>query len=491
MTLPALPDEPMGTQDIITALQELRTGDLRTDRATGYHFESGHADLRDLAGRAAATAWGINGLDPTAFPSVAAVENDLIAAAIAVHGGGPQAVGTVTSGGTEACMLAVLGARQLWRRRTGRTDRPTLVLPVTGHPAFRKGAQLFDLDVVDVPVDTAGTSPTYTPSVADMVGHLDERAALVVVSAPSYPQGVIDPVPEVAAAAAARGIPCHLDMCIGGWVLPFVRAAEGAEPLGLDTPGVTSLSADLHKYGWAPKGVSVLVHADNALRMAHWFSDAGWPGYPVVNPTLLSSRSAGPAAAAWAILHRLGRSGLRELALESRRGTLLLAAGVDAIEGLVPAAAPQATLLAVRSDDPGVDVRVVADEMGVRGWPMQVQPARAGCPTTIHITVTPAITAQVDSFLGTLAESTMAARAAGRADPDPQLAAAAAVLDPQTLDESAVTGLLQIAGMAGGDGAFALPERMAPVNALLESSPPALVEWLLRGALGQVFQPPR
>ena len=140
-----------------------------------------------------------------------------------------------------------------------------------------------------------------------MRGLLDERAALVVVSAPSYPHGVLDPVGEIAALAASAGVACHVDACIGGWILPFLD--DVPEPFDLAVPGVTSLSVDLHKYAYAPKGVSVLLTAEPELRQNHWFSTAGWPGYPVVNPTLAGTRPAGPMAAAWAVHRLLGTEG--------------------------------------------------------------------------------------------------------------------------------------------------------------------------------------
>lgn len=485
MSLPALPPEGVSDEEILDYLRQLRTADLVTTRATGYHFESGFTGLRELASAASATAWGTNGLDPTVFPSIAAVENDLVAAAKEVHGGGPAVVGTVTSGGTESCMLPVLEARERWRRTHGRDQRPTMLLPLTAHPAFRKAAHIFDVDIVPISIGA-----DFRVDAAEMIAAMaDDRVCLVVVSAPSYAHGVIDPVAEVAAAALERDIPCHLDMCIGGWALPFILAAEDRPMVGMDTPGVTSLSADLHKYGWAPKGISVLLHANQDLRMEHWFADAGWPGYPVVNPTLLGSRSAAPASAAWAILHRLGRSGLRELALESRRGALALAERLSEVDGIGPVVVPDATLVAVVSESPEVDVRVVADEMGIRGWPMQIQPARAGGPTTMHLTITPAVTGQLDDLIAALQESVAAARDFGRSDPDPQLAAAAASLDPAALNDEALSGLLQLAGMEGGDGSFALPERMAETNALLEAAPPELVEWMLKGALARVLTP--
>jgi sphinganine-1-phosphate aldolase len=482
-----LPQRGLPVEDVLAELHRRRQGDLPVDRATSYHFESGRPEIRDLVAAASTAMIGTNGLDPTAFPSIPAVENDLVAATALVHGGHEHTPGTVTSGGTESCLLAVLGAREAWRARRGDPGgRARLLVPTTAHPAFRKGAHLFDLELVDVPVDPH----TFALDPADVATRLDERTALVVVSAPEYAHGTVDPVAPVAALAADRGVPCHLDLCIGGWVLPFVRESEGLTPVDLSVPGVTSASVDLHKYGYAPKGVSVLLHAEEPMRRQHWFADAGWPGYPLVNNTLLSSRSVGSAAAAWAVLQHLGLDGMRELALVARAATLRLADAVERIDGLRVVASPPSTLLAVTdaADPDGPDIRVVVDEMAARGWPLQAQPARLGGPSTFHITVTGALAARLDTFVTALEESVQAARRLGRVEPDPQLVAAAAALDPAALDDAAVDGLLALAGLAATPGGPVLPDRMAEVNALLEAAPTALVERLLVAVLSRVYR---
>jgi sphinganine-1-phosphate aldolase len=482
-----LPERGRPVGDVLDELRARRAGDLAVDRATSYHFESGRPEMRDLIAAAGAAMIGTNGLDPTAFPSIPAIENDLVAATALVHGGDEHTPGTVTSGGTESCLLAVLGAREGWRQRTGdRRGRPQILVPATAHPAFRKGAHLFDVELVDVPVDPA----TFRPDPGQVADLVDERTALVVVSAPEYAHGTVDPVTEVAAIAAARHVPCHLDMCIGGWVLPFVRADEGLTPIGLSVPGVTSVSVDLHKYGYAPKGVSVLLHRHETHRRWHWFADAGWPGYPLVNNTLLSSRSIASAAAGWAVLQHLGLEGMRTLALTARAATLRLAAAIDDIDGLRVVAAPESSLLAVTDsgDLDGPDIRVVVDEMAARGWPLQAQPARLGGPPNFHVTMTGAVAAQLDDLVAALEDAVGSARRLGRVDPDPALVAAAATLDPTALDDPTVDGLLLLAGLGAGDGAPVLPERMAPVNALLESAPPAVVERLLVAVLGRVYR---
>jgi glutamate/tyrosine decarboxylase-like PLP-dependent enzyme len=486
MTLPPLPDQGLPAEEILDALGHLRALDLDYTKATSYHFESGNAELREVANAAAATAWGRNGLDPTAFPSIAAIENDLAGAALDIHGGGPDAVGSVTSGGTESCILAVLGARERYRRRGGQ-GRPTMLLPVTAHSAFRKGAWLLDVDIVDIPVDAH-----FKADVGAIESALDERAALVVVSAPSYAHGVIDPVAEVAALAAANDVLCHLDLCIGGWALPFILADEGRAPVDMSVPGVTSASMDLHKYGYAPKGVSMLLHASAQLREYQFFADAGWPGYPLINNTLASSRSVAPAAAAWAVLHLLGQEGLRDLALKARAGALRIAERVGQIPGLRVVVPPEASLVCIgdTGEPDGPDVRIVADEAHRLGWSLQVQPARRGGPANIHVTVSAGIADRSEEFLAMLASAAKAATGKGRADVDPALAQAAATIDVASLDPAAVDGLLQIAGFKG-EGGVALPEEMAGINALMEALPAPLVEVLLKGVFTELFTPNR
>jgi len=298
------------------------------------------------------------------------------------------------------------------------------------------------------------------------------------VSAPSYTHGVIDPVAPVAAAAAQRGVRCHVDACIGGWVLPW---ADVAPPWDFAVPGVTSLSADLHKYAYTPKGVSLLLHRDPALRRPQFFASADWPGYTMLNATMQSTRSGGPLAAAWAVVHHIGADGYRALVRTTLDATAALADAIRATEHLRLAAVPDASLLAVACDpavDAALDVFTLSDEMCERGWFVQPQMAFRGLPATLHLTVSAATAGGVDDFVVALRESVAAAVAAGPVVVDPDLRAAAAALDPATLDDAAFDGLLAIAGL-GGDGTVSVPKRMAPVNALLDAAPPRLREALL------------
>ncbi len=497
---PAFPEEPIDEEQILAALAALRALDVPVagGHTTSYVYDSGVPGLEALGPRVWALSQHVNGLDPTAFPSFAAVENDLVAAGLSLLGSGsPAEVGSLTSGGTESCMLAVLAARQRWRAQVGDpTARAAMVAPASVHPAFLKAAHLFDVDVVRVPVDPQ----TFRADVAATRAALDERTALVVASAPSYPQGVVDPVAELAALAAEHGTCLHLDACIGGWTLPFIREAEGLPPVGLMIPGVTSVSVDLHKYAYVPKGASLILWRDAELRRHSWFATADWTGYPVVNTTLLSTKGGGVPAVAWAYLKRIGRAGYRDLALQTWRATLALAEGIDAIPGLQVVAAPESTLLAFADDGAadGPDVRVVADEMTARGWLLGVQPGRGGRPTA-HISVQPVHEPQVATFLADLAASTEAAAAQPRSGVDPQLLAFAQTLDVATLPPEGIALILAAAGLGGGqDGeggessaGAALPDRRAEINAIMDEAPQPLVERLLMEVLGQLLTPRR
>ena len=463
---------PNGEQ-VLAQLDAYRAHDAPTHggRVLSYVYDSGLAELDALAGEAAARVKAVNGLDPTTFPSVALMQADLVAFAREVLRGGPATSGAVTSGGTESIMLAVLAARERWREtHPGDPRTPRVVAPSTAHAAFHKAAHYLGLDVVPVPVDPAtGTLPA-----RHLAQHLDEATALAVASAPAYPHGVLDPVSGIAAAAAEQGIPCHVDACVGGFVLPWW---EGAEPWDLSVPGVTSISADLHKFGYAPKGASVLLVTDPALDRARYYALTDWPGYPVVNPTVLGSRSAMSLAAAWAVVTRLGTQGYADLTAGVARATAEVREVVDGVAGLRVVGEPTGPLLAVGTD-PGapahqqVDPHAWAQAVAARGFVLQGQPALTQqdgtvLPRTTHLTLTPA-------SLGVLVELTEAlvagaddvrGRAAPRTDDG---AAAAGVPDPVALARTAREG-----------GELDLPAVLALVEALpREQSARLLVDFL-------------
>jgi glutamate/tyrosine decarboxylase-like PLP-dependent enzyme len=470
--------EGLPADQVLDELRAMRSGDLPTHggRTLAYVYDSGLSSVDELAAAAHALASSANGLDPTAFPSLMRMENEVVATAVALLGGGPGTVGSVTSGGTESCLLAVQAARDA----RPEVDRPRMVLASTAHAAFHKAAHYFGVEAVSVPVDPV----TFRADPDAMIATIDDRTVLVVVSAPSYAHGVVDPVAPVAAAAAARGVRCHVDACIGGWVLPHFRRLGVAVPdFDLSVPGVTSLSVDLHKYAYCPKGTSVLLHASADLRRAQYFASARWPGYTMLNSTLQSTRSGGPLAAAWAVLRHLGDAGYARLASLTLDAVRRLRAGIEDIEGLRVLGDPVATLLAVTADGDDVDVFTVADEMTERRWYLQPQFGFEDSPANLHLTVTAANHGSEPELLADLAGAVGAARRSGPVRLAPELVAAIAALDPAALTPEDFAGLLAAAGL---DGAAA-PKRMAEVNSMLAVASPSLRERLLVEFLSAMY----
>jgi sphinganine-1-phosphate aldolase len=486
---------------ILSRLAALRAGDAPTHggRVLSYVYDSGVAEVDELAAQAVRLVQPVNGLDPTTFTSVAVMEREVIGFARELLHGADDVVGSVTTGGTESCLLAVKTARDVWRAAGG-TGRARLVAPVTVHAAFHKAAHYFDLELDLVPVD-AETGALDAQALIDRLG---PDVALAVVSAPSYPFASLDPVEIVAAACEEAGIACHVDACIGGWILPFWRTANGLPvPLwDFRVAGVTSVSADLHKYGYAPKGASVLLQRGRDRQRAQYFATTGWPGYPVVNPTMLGSKSAGALAASWAIVQALGARGFAQLAESCRRATVALADIVADIDGLRIVGDPVGPLLAVGTDetvpeDRRVDPHHWADRARRRGWLLQLQPGLeqsdgTRLPHTTHLTITPVTEQRVDELEAVLRAAADEVRGIPRADASGVLAAVPAGLTDAPLDSDTAASILEAIGLGGsGDATGArLPDELAPFLAIVEALPHPLTERLLIELLARIVEPP-
>ncbi|MFO6452694.1 MULTISPECIES: pyridoxal phosphate-dependent decarboxylase family protein [unclassified Aeromicrobium] len=460
----------MSPEEILAELSDRREGDLPTHggRTLAYVYDSGLAEADEVARQAVAMYAATNGLDPTAFPSLLSMEADLVGFARSILHGGDEVVGTVTSGGTESILLAVQTARD-----AAAVDRPAMVVPSTIHAAFAKAAHYFGVELVAVPVGAGHRADV--AAMTETIDRLGERVVLVAASTPSYAHGVIDPIEELAAVTRERGLRLHVDACIGGWILPWT---PDAPPWDFAVPGVTSISVDLHKYAYTPKGVSLLLHADASLRRPQFFAHADWPGYTMLNSTTQSTKSGGPLAAAWAVVRLIGAEGYRDLVRRTLDGTRELADGIEATEHLHLVEQPDTSLVVVGTDD-AVDVFTISDLMLDRGWFVQPQMRFGDEPANLHLTISAATAASVPEFLEALRASVAQAAEQGPIRIDPLLAEAAATLDPDTLDDEAFDGLLALAGLAGEGGQVAVPERLGPVNALVDVAPPRVREALM------------
>ncbi|WP_033221638.1 pyridoxal phosphate-dependent decarboxylase family protein [Kitasatospora phosalacinea] len=478
----ALPDAGRPAEELLAELRALTAADLPTrgGRTTAYTYDAGRPEVRAAAEGAYLAMLEVNGLDPTAFPSIVALERRVVGAVAARLGGDGATPGIFTSGGTESILLAVKAARDAGPG----VAEPEIVVPATAHAAFFKAGKYLKVKVVAVPVDPE----TFRAVPAAMAAACTERTVLVVASAPSYAHGVVDPVAEIAAAAAGRGLPCHVDACVGGWLLPWLAEAGAEVPaFDLSVPGVTSLSCDLHKFGYAPKGASVLLFRDQAMRLAAYFACAQWPGYPVVNSTVQSSKGAGPLAGAWATLQALGADGYRELGRAALAATRRLIEGVGAIDGLRVLGSPDASLVAIgtEGEDP-VDLWELADESRARGFFLQPQLSVDGLPASLHVTLTGVSGDGVDALLAALRESTAAVRARGPVAPPAEILSLLDGLDFAALDDATFAALLPATGLDLSPGAAT---RMAGVNRLLDALPPHLRDQLATRFLSALYSP--
>jgi sphinganine-1-phosphate aldolase len=475
LTEGALPERGVPADELLARIEELRAVDQPTTggRAWQYSYDPGRPELKRLAGDAFLAGLGANALDPTAFPSVMALENDVVAMVGGLLGAPSGAAGTFTSGGTESIFLAVKAAR------AARPDveRPRLVAPITAHGAFHKAANYLGIELVQTELDPE----TLAANPESVAAAIDDRTVLVVASAYGFGHGVVDPVEAIAGAAAERGVPCHVDACMGGLVLPFLR--ELGEPIpafDLSVPGVTSISADLHKYGYAPKGASVVVFADADVRRGSYYACARWPGYTLVNTTVQSSRSGGPLAAAWAVLSHLGRDGYLELARRTLYATRRVREGIDAIPELRVLGAPQANVMALTGE--GVDVFAVSDELRADGWFLTPQLSYGPSPRNLNLIVDAGSLDAADDLLAAMGTAVAAARERGPIELDPALLEEVRGLDPAGLDTAAFGALLERTGVSIESG-------FAVVNNLLDAASPEVREAVVLGFLGTLFPP--
>ena len=391
----SLPASGMSADDVLAALEDMRTKDVRwrDGRAFTLAYYAG-PEVHQLAEHVFASFMTDNALNTDAFPSLRRIQAEVVEIVNGWLQGGPDAAGFMTSGGTESILLAVKAARERGRAERG-ISTPNVVLPASAHAAFEKGAHYFGVESRRVPV-----AADWRADVAAMEAAIDEDTVLVVASAPQYPQGVLDPVPEVAALAAARDISCHVDACMGGVTLPYLeRLGESVPPWNFTVEGVTSMSVDLHKFGYTGKGASVILHRDRRLRSYQTFVTDNWLGGLYGSSGMLGTKSGSAMAAAWAVLHHLGDDGYLRLAAAARRACLELVAGIESMPELALRAKPDTMLFAFGAAEPDrLDVFAVADALWRRGWYVD----RQGPPDSLHCTVNAVHDGRIPEFLADL-----------------------------------------------------------------------------------------
>ncbi len=383
---------PLG--EVLWRLESAKSQD--TDWKSGRMFSliyNAGEEIKEVARQAFSMFFMENGLSPFAFPSLKKLETEVIAMTASLLGGDAETVGSFTCGGTESIFMAVKTARDWARVQRPAVTAPELVKPATAHPAFNKSAHYLGLKVINVPVGS-----DFRADVKAMADAVTENTVMMVGSAMTYPHGMVDPIEELGQMAARRGIWLHVDSCLGGFILPFVRKLGYHVPaFDFSVPGVVSMSADLHKYGFAAKGASTVLYRNSDYRQYQYFAYADFPGGVYATSTLTGARPGGPIAAAWAVMNYLGEEGYLELARTAMTTTRKLINGVNAIPKLKVLGKPHATVFAIASDE--INVYALSDALKQRGWLVEKQ----HLPASLHITVSPFHAHLADEFLRDLA----------------------------------------------------------------------------------------
>lgn len=402
MTQLEMPERGVAPDELLATMDAMREGDAKWEEGRTwslvYHASDAH---KDLLARAHRLFMSTNGLNPMAFRSLKRMEAEVVAMSASMLHGDDAVVGTMTSGGTESLLLAVKAARERARRRRPWIRHPEIVAPATIHVAFDKAAHYFGVKLRRVPV--AGD---YRADVAAMKRRIGRNTILIAASAPQYPHGVVDPIEELGALAEQRGLPFHVDACFGGFILPWLEKLGVPVPtFDFRVPGVTSISADVHKYGYAAKGASVVLYRTMDYLKHQFFISTDWCGGIYASPTLAGTRPGGPIAAAWASMMALGSDGYLDLARITWETREVLYGGIEAIEGLRILGSQHTPVVTYQGVD--VDTFAVADQMQARGWGVD----RQQNPNCVHCSISAGNHQAVEAYLADLRDVVAIVRA--------------------------------------------------------------------------------
>lgn len=439
-----------GDLEILKKLEKIAEKDLdpQSGKLFGHIYNARLFELLEVARKAYLMFMDKTMLDFTIYPSILTLENEIVAMTASLLNGDEEVVGNFTYGGTESIMLAVKSAREKFRLEKSGT--PEIVLPITAHPAFIKSAQYLGLKVVRTAVDEK-----FRANPDAIAEAISDKTAIVVCSAPNYPFGCVDDVKSVAEITEGK-VWLHVDACMGGFVLPFMRKlGEKVTDFDFSIENVFSISADLHKYGYAPRGASLILYRSPDLRKGQIFVNASWHGYPMVNTAVLSTRSAGTLAASYAVMHYLGEEGYLRLTRGVLNARKRLERALPDL-GFEVLGVPEAGIMAFTSNE--IDIFNLSKFMAEKGWYIQVQPGskKLGFPKSIHLTINPYHEQILGEFLKDLENCS---KKAGK---------------PSDIEEERILQLLSTLKLEKGK----LPA-LEIVNQIIHNADPELVEEML------------
>jgi glutamate/tyrosine decarboxylase-like PLP-dependent enzyme len=404
-----IPKQGSDVDSLLAQMEDFKANDARWKEGRTwsmvYHIGQEHNDALKQASNLFFSESYIN---PFAFESLQRMEREVVQMTANMLNAGEQAVGTMTSGGTESLFLALYTYREWARKSKKLKGELEVIAPVTIHPAFEKAAHILGLKVLKTPVDEDGQA-----IVPDMAKRIGPQTLMLAVSAPSYPHGVLDPIEAASELALEHDLPLHVDSCIGGFLLPWwEQLRPGALPLwDFRLSGVTSMTADTHKFAYGAKGSSVLLYRSMNHLRHQFFITTDWPGGIYASSTLLGSRSGGPIAAAWMAMNKLGQEGYLQHTAAIIEGVERMRAGLEAIPELTLIGKPCMNILAFTTRDNKPDIFVIGDQLEAKGWYVDRQQR----PNCIHITIMKQNLPVIDDYLSDLSAAIAFAKANPRA----------------------------------------------------------------------------
>jgi glutamate/tyrosine decarboxylase-like PLP-dependent enzyme len=377
----SIPEQGRPWEELREALAIAKQGDYswRQGRMALYFYYLDD-DLARVQQQAYLAFWTENNLGHRAFPSLKRLEEEVIGMSLPLMHAPEGAGASFTSGGSESIFLALLAAREKARAEKGITS-PNIVLPQSAHLTFDRAAWYLGIEVRRVP-----TRPDFRADVDAMAARIDASTILTMGSAPNYPFGCFDEIDRIAALARERGIWMHVDACVGGFLSPFAEKLGHPIPAwDFRVPGVTSISADIHKHGMAPKGASLMLVRDEALRRFHKFESRAWERGPYAAYTTQGTRPGGAVAAAWAVMNYLGENGYKRCAQRILDAKRVMTEGIAQIPGLEVLSPSDLCIYVYKAREPSLEIAKVAAALDRRGWLV----GRQQQPDGIHFHVNP------------------------------------------------------------------------------------------------------
>lgn len=387
------PEKGITKEEIFNTLDEYRVadGDYKHGKTWSLVYYAGD-DITDFTKEVYNRFFHTNGLNPFVFKSLKRLETETLSMAADLFHGDKNVVGSLTSGGSESILMAVKTYRDEARALKPEITQPEMIAPVSCHAAFEKAAHYFGVKMVHAPL-----ADDYRVDVAAVEKLITPNTILLVGSTPQYPHGVIDPIEELSSLALKYNLRLHVDACLGGFTIPFIKELGGNIPkFDFEVPGVTSVSADLHKYAFAAKGVSALLYRNADIRKFQYYAYADWPGGLFISPSATGTRPGGAIASAWAALKYIGKEGYLEITRNVLETTKKLLEGIRSIPELYVLGNPPAGIFAFGSDS--LNVHALADILESKGWDIDQQVN----PSCLHFMVTPAHSAVADEFIADL-----------------------------------------------------------------------------------------